>query len=283
MHFISSKFIMSCSAAEIAEKRRLALAKLQAKTTTVKPPSTSSNPKPPTGAQEQLGAKPASNFYRSPPQNTNSFNNKATTNTYSRNDNKSSSFLNALKAISSASSRELSRATAHPYQRPNGPHKPTLGLSPEKQKPTEGLASVFVKSVNCRVYMISPNRFAVDASGYHEKLIEVFKKMPTKSYDSQTRIWNFDIKDYPAIQQHVGDLKPYVVIGTIPKKVMDLCQKPPKPVERSVLASIGSTLAEKLMPFQEDGVWWVGTYYHGLYIHCFTSIAASRLLNKAAL
>lgn len=245
---------MSCTAAEIAEKRRLALSKLQAKATTSKAPPTNSNIKPSTGVPEQLGAKSASNFFRSPPQTTDSSKSNSI-NSLSQNNNKSTSFFNALKAISAASSRELGRAAAHPYQRPNGQHKPTLSVSPKKSKPTEALASVFVKSVNCRVYMISPNRFAVDASGYHEKLIEVFKKMPSKQYDSRTRIWNFDIKDYQSIQQHVGDLKPHVVIGTIPKKVMDLCQQPPKPVERSVLASIGSTLAEKLMPFQEDGVW----------------------------
>lgn len=246
---------MSCTAAEIAEKRRLALAKLQAKATTSKATSTDSNTKPSTGVPEQQGAKSASNLFRSPPPTLQGYNSRPI-NTLSSNNNKNTTFLNALKAISSASSRELGRAAAHPYQRPNGPAKPTLSShSPDKPKPTEAVASVFVKSVSCRVYMISPNRFAVDASGYHEKLIEVFKKMPSKSYDSQTRIWNFDIKDYQSIQQHVGDLKPYVVIGTIPKKVMDLCQQPPKSVERSVLASIGSTLAEKLMPFQEDGVW----------------------------
>ncbi|KAH8402934.1 hypothetical protein KR222_000474, partial [Zaprionus bogoriensis] len=244
---------MSCSAAEIAEKRRLALAKLQAKTT--KTASTSESIKPATGVPEQLGAKPASAFFRTPPQEKS--NKQQVNNNYNNNNNnsnKSTSFLNALKAIKSASTRELSRAAAHPYQRPNGPHKPTLSLSPEKQNPAGAVAPVFVKSVTCRVYMISSHRFAVDASGYHEKLIEVFKKMPTKSYDSQTRIWDFDLKDYEAIQQHVGDLKPHVLIGTIPKKVMDMCQEPPKPQERSVLASISSNLAEKLMPFQQDGV-----------------------------
>ncbi|KAH8293137.1 hypothetical protein KR044_006150 [Drosophila immigrans] len=235
-----------CSSAEIAEKRRLAIAKLQAKKATVPSSNSSAN------SSEQLSAKAASKFYNSPPQ---SNNNKPATSTNSLNTNKSSTFLNALKAIQATSSRELSRAAAHPYQRPNGPQKPTLGLSPEKQQPTTGnLAPVFVKSITCRIYLISASRFAVEPSAYHEKLIQVFKQMPSKSYDSQTRIWNFDLKDYQALQQHVGDMKPHVVIGSIPKKVIDLCQQTPKPLERSVLASIAPTLADKLMPFQEEGV-----------------------------
>ncbi|XP_062127437.1 SWI/SNF-related matrix-associated actin-dependent regulator of chromatin subfamily A-like protein 1 [Drosophila sulfurigaster albostrigata] len=231
-----------CSSAEIAEKRRLAIAKLQAK----KAASSTTN------ANEQLSAKSAAKFYNSPPQ---SNNNKPAT-SGSLNTNKSSAFLNALKAIKTTSNRELSRASAHPYQRPNGgPSRPSLSLSPEKKDPSgSNLAPVFIKAVTCRIYLISAHRFAVEPSAYHEKLIQVFKMMPTKSYDSHTRIWDFDLKDYQALQQHVGDMKPHVVIGSIPKKVMDLCQQTPKPLERSVLASIAPTLAEKLMPFQEEGV-----------------------------
>jgi len=41
----------------------------------------------------------------------------------------------------------------------------------------------------------------------------------------------------------------------IPKKVQDLCRQPPTISERSVLASIEPKLADKLLPFQQDGVW----------------------------
>jgi len=242
-----------CTSAEIAEKRRIAMAKLQAKKAQVQSSKSSTNSA--TSAKEQLSAKTAaSKFYNSPPQN----NNAKPVAMSDTSSSKSSSFLNALKAIKATSSRELSRASAHPYQRPNNAvSKPILSLSPEKQNPAAALAPVFVKSITCRIYLISPRRFAVEPSSYHEKLIDVFKKMPTKSYDNQTRIWSFDLKDYQAIQQHVGDLKPHVLIGTIPKKIMEMCQQTPKPLERSVLASINPTLSEKLMPFQQEGVWWV--------------------------
>lgn len=239
-----------CTATEIAEKRRIALAKLQAKKNQT--PVINSNTKPATSVSEQLGAKSASNFYKSPPQN-----NTKTVN-YNNNNvsqNKSSAFLNALKAIKSTSARELGRAAAHPYQRPNGANRPSLTLSPEKEQPQQQLASVFTKSINCKIYLISAQRFAVVPSGFHQQLIEVFKNMPSKSYDAQTRIWDFDLKDYQLLQQHVGDLKPHVVIGSIPKKVIDLCKRQAKPIERSVLASIEEKLVEMLMPFQEEGVW----------------------------
>ncbi|EDW04242.1 SWI/SNF-related matrix-associated actin-dependent regulator of chromatin subfamily A-like protein 1 [Drosophila grimshawi] len=237
-----------CTSAEIAEKRRIALAKLQAKTK--QGPPTNSNAKP---ASNILSAKPAANFYKSPPENTTKAAAISNNNNNNNSNNKSSAFLNALKAIKSTSARELSRQSTHPYQRP----KSSLKLSPEKlEQPVDNgaLAPVFTKSINCRTYMISARRFAIEPSGYHAKLIEVFKNIPSKSYDSQTRIWNFELEDYQLLQQHVGDLKPQVLLGTIPKKVIKLCQQPAKSLERSVLASIDEKLAEKLMPFQKEGV-----------------------------
>lgn len=57
------------------------------------------------------------------------------------------------------------------------------------------------------------------------------------------------------VQKHVEALKPDVVIGSIPKNVLQLCLKPPKEINKSCLASIEPTLANKLLPFQREGVW----------------------------
>ncbi|XP_030383078.1 SWI/SNF-related matrix-associated actin-dependent regulator of chromatin subfamily A-like protein 1 [Scaptodrosophila lebanonensis] len=238
---------MSCTAAEIAEKKRIALAKLQARQAQLAANVKPKEPAATSGASVKLGSKQTVNFYRSPPQN----GEKPTVSLPNSNSNKSTTFLNALKAIKGVSSREIARSSSHPYYRPNGDHKPILGLTPEEEKP---VASVFVKSVTCRPYMISAQRFAVHISGYHEQLIEVFKKIPSRAYDSNTRIWNFHVNDYALLQKHVGDLKPDVLIGTIPKKVMEMCQAPSTLPEHSCLASIEPKLAQKLMPFQQDGV-----------------------------
>ncbi|KAH8353139.1 hypothetical protein KR084_009216 [Drosophila pseudotakahashii] len=251
----------SCSSLEIAEKKRIALAKLQAKKSQLlASASAAKSTEYATSAQQQVRngnanpnqpqAKSPLNFYRSPP----AAQEKISRPTATSSDNKSSSFLNALKAIKQTSGRELSRAAAHPYQRPNGEsgrNKPALSLAPEKEKP---VAVLLGNSITCNLYMVSTHRFAAQTSGYHEKLIAVFKNMPTRSYDSQTRIWSFDLTDYQPLQTHTADLKPNVHLVGIPKKVLDLCRQPPIVSERSVLASIEPRLADKLMSFQQDGV-----------------------------
>ncbi|XP_039499895.1 SWI/SNF-related matrix-associated actin-dependent regulator of chromatin subfamily A-like protein 1 [Drosophila santomea] len=253
----------TCSSFEIAEKKRIALAKLQAKKSQLLASASTSNGNSTTtatGALQQSSngnsnpkqpqAKSPLNFYRSPPAAQKKISRIGPTS----GDNKSSSFLNALKAIKQTSARELSRGAAHPYQRPNGGNersKPTLSLGSDKEKPgTVQLGN----SITCNLYMVSTHRFAVQTTGYHEKLVAVFKNMPTKSYESQTRIWSFDLSDYQSLETHAADLKPYVHMVGIPKKVMDLCRQPPIVPERSVLASIEPKLADQLMPFQQDGV-----------------------------
>ena len=73
--------------------------------------------------------------------------------------------------------------------------------------------------------------------------------------DNSTRFWNFSLNDYNLLQERINPLKPTVVIGVIPNKVMNLCQTPPKPIDKSCLESIEPILVEKLMPFQKEGVW----------------------------
>jgi len=260
VNFCSS--MSSCNSFEIAEKKRIALAKLQAKKSQLlASASAGKSALTPTRAQQQVPngkpkpnqpqAKSPLNFYRSPP----AAQEKIGRTTSTSRDNKSSAFLNALKAIKQTSSRELSRGAAHPYHRPNGENgrnKPTLSLAPEKEKP---MAMLLGNSITCNLFMVSTHRFAAQTSGYHEKLIAVFKNMPTRSYESQNRIWSFDLSDYQSLHTHAADLKPHVHMVGIPKKVQDLCRQPPTVSERSVLASIEPKLADKLLPFQQDGVW----------------------------
>ncbi|GBP14151.1 hypothetical protein EVAR_69261_1 [Eumeta japonica] len=72
--------------------------------------------------------------------------------------------------------------------------------------------------------------------------------------DANTRYWSFALSDYKLLQERISPLKPDVVIGVIPKSVMALRQAPPKTINKSCLESIEPTLANKLMPFQQDGV-----------------------------
>lgn len=73
--------------------------------------------------------------------------------------------------------------------------------------------------------------------------------------DSSTRFWNFALTDYKLQQEHVNCLKPDVVMGVIPKAVLNLCMAPPKEMDMKCLESLEPILASKLMPFQKEGVW----------------------------
>ncbi|XP_013103013.1 SWI/SNF-related matrix-associated actin-dependent regulator of chromatin subfamily A-like protein 1 [Stomoxys calcitrans] len=247
----------SCSAAEIAEKKRIALEKLRAKKANL---ATANNNKQISANQPKV----APNIIAAAP----------TTNTAPRIENKASSFLDALKGSNIFKQRQetqhLARDAAHPYKRPaslgdvgsfnkrksveavnDKPSGPILGLG---QPQKTAVASAFLNSVSCRVTMISVARFEVQPSGYHSKLIEVFKTIPSKSYDPTTRYWNFALSDYKTLQERVNNLKPDVVMGIIPKAVLNLCLAPPKQLDNSCLESLEPTLASKLMPFQREGV-----------------------------
>ncbi|XP_037960873.1 SWI/SNF-related matrix-associated actin-dependent regulator of chromatin subfamily A-like protein 1 [Teleopsis dalmanni] len=270
----------SCSAEEIAEKKRIALEKLNAKKASLKSATTQnkncSNVTPPhkntyTAPQP---VKPVSiiktisptskvilpnnasiNFYHN--KNNNNNQSEPPKNNASNNvvENKASSFLNALKQSSTFPQRANARESTHPYHRKavqSTSHSATKG--PTLSCPPTKLAPVFVKTVSCKVYVISRHTFAVQPSGFHAQLIEVFKTIPSKNFDRNTRIWSFALRDYQLVQKKVADLKPDVVIGVIPKIVLHLCQMPPKELDRSCLSNIESTLADKLLPFQQEAV-----------------------------
>lgn len=191
----------TCSAAEIEEKRRIALEKLKAKKAQLKSSSNNNEIKKPAAVNINSNVT------------INNSNNKIT-NTASNSiqtkvapvENKASSFLSALKSSNVFVQRQQVhhpvRDSVHPYKRPSTQETqkndgnnfytklscdgfiekskgPSLGTSTAPQKQ---IAPVFLNSVTCKVEMISVQRFEVQPSGYHAKLIEVFKTIPSRSY-----------------------------------------------------------------------------------------------------
>lgn len=73
--------------------------------------------------------------------------------------------------------------------------------------------------------------------------------------DNNTKMWSFNLIDYSLLHNQINSLKPYVIIGNIPKAVLNLCSSPPKLAEPICLESIEPALSSKLMSFQKDGVW----------------------------
>lgn len=185
----------TCTAEEIAEKKRIALERLKAKKNQqsfASPGTAQSNfnnkvPHSPFVTKDskvvdstvKLTEKPASTFYQ--PQ-INSLN-------ASPSSNKASEFIAALKQSSTITSRlEEARAASHPYQKKVQNHKQSFDQNQHSrilsinQNSAKQLAPVFSKAVSCTTHIVSPSRFAVVPSSYHEKLIDVFKQIPSKSY-----------------------------------------------------------------------------------------------------
>lgn len=190
----------TCSAAEIEEKRRIALEKLKAKKAQLKLPFNKNETNKSTAAIN-LNSNITINENNKIGSNACNVTNKIP----ERTENKASSFLSALKGSNVFVQRQQehhpARDSAHPYKRPstegtnkdgnnfcrnspyNGfvdkPKGPTLGMSSAPQKQ---IAPLFMNSVSCKVELISVQRFEVQPSSYHAKLIEVFKTIPSRSY-----------------------------------------------------------------------------------------------------
>lgn len=155
---------MACTAAEIAEKKRIAIERLNARknalattsSSTAKPtPQQVPFPKstkpifPLPEKQRQAMALASSSFYGS-----SSVGGKAPSSIFNGN----------------------ARSAAHPYS------KPSFGRAQTAKPAAPPVAPVFIRTVTCSCSMVTETRFTVVPSGFNEKLIEVFKSIPSKQY-----------------------------------------------------------------------------------------------------
>lgn len=287
-----------CTAAEIAEKRRIALEKLAAKKQRLANASSTAT-KITSPVQQQLTATgdiSTNSFFKqqnhtqthsatnaNPPQNSSAKPTAAAIN-----------FLNDLKRSNIGKYVNKARNSAQPYSRSPFNHKQNDAATHSANNSNQqNLAPIFVVKVSCKVYMISNTRFVAQPSCFHAKLIDVFKTIPSRSYglyaiiellynyfkyftlitDNSKCLWSFGLQDYELLQERVGGMKPDISIGIIPKSVITVCRTPPVDIERSCLSSIEPKLAEKLLPFQQEGVWLV---FHKLrYIYIYTLLFIS--------
>lgn len=139
---------MSCTPAEIAEKRRIALERLKARKISQQ-----------TGAE--LQSKPAQTFYKKP----------ETSNDGSQllrvmHENKSS--FGALRDVKNSAQSSFAKCSDKP--------------NPEVSK----IPAFSFTTVNCNCFMLTDGLFAVHPSSYLSKLIDVFKSIPSRSYSKVT-------------------------------------------------------------------------------------------------
>uniref|UniRef100_A0A182RG25 SWI/SNF-related matrix-associated actin-dependent regulator of chromatin subfamily A-like protein 1 n=1 Tax=Anopheles funestus TaxID=62324 RepID=A0A182RG25_ANOFN len=213
---------MSCTSEEIAEKRRLAIERLNARKKCIENQSNHSQVSRHGGIVQAVPTG-----INKTPLNISTF--------YGGNQ---SSFGK------SNSSLHMKRTpTTHPYTKPI-----------QKNTPTK-VAPIFVRTVTCACSIVSESRFVVESNGFNEQMIEVFKQIPSKSYESSTRKWTFEIKDYSMLQERITGLNPHVVLVPIPKFVLQEFASGPKlKPKRICLNAIEPSLVESLLEFQKEGV-----------------------------
>ncbi|XP_033099293.1 SWI/SNF-related matrix-associated actin-dependent regulator of chromatin subfamily A-like protein 1 [Anneissia japonica] len=167
-----------------------------------------------------------------------------------------------LKATSSASF-----VTRNFYS--SGQSKSTIG----HDKKTPQLASQFssrARSTNVKTSQISSTKtghftlisrshFSVNIP-FNAKIIDIFKQMPTKSYDAVNKIWNFNLSDYDKLWKALksagmeSDLEPLPKAVTTTFRQQRHGEDKPLTAPEVNLNSIDSELVEALMPFQREGV-----------------------------
>ncbi|XP_072945205.1 SWI/SNF-related matrix-associated actin-dependent regulator of chromatin subfamily A-like protein 1 [Epargyreus clarus] len=110
------------------------------------------------------------------------------------------------------------------------------------------------KVVSGTVYLISEHRFEVHPSEFCTPLIDIFKTIPSKCYDSKSNLWNFSIDHYQDLMSKVAPLAPHVVLGPLPAYVFKVLKEKAVDPNQLDLSPIEDTLRQKLMTFQEEGV-----------------------------
>lgn len=156
---------MSCTPAEIEEKRRIALERLKNRKLNMnvgKQSSTTVQSVPSNSTTSATSPKSIVSFYG---------------NTTDNKTNQLNDYENTIK--SSVINKTTNRILSQPYQDRRSGN--SAGESSKK------LAPVFTKTITCSCSLVSPHRFQIITSGYLAKLIDIFKTIPSRSYSNSFR------------------------------------------------------------------------------------------------
>ncbi|GLV44988.1 Marcal1 [Carabus blaptoides fortunei] len=102
--------------------------------------------------------------------------------------------------------------------------------------------------------LISETRFEVVPNGYHQKIVDVFKTVPSSKYNATNKTWNFFMHHYDVLLSKMKVLQPEVVVDPLPKFVVSLFKLPQLNNGSVDFSRIEPELLDTLMPFQKDGV-----------------------------
>ncbi|XP_076821185.1 SWI/SNF-related matrix-associated actin-dependent regulator of chromatin subfamily A-like protein 1 isoform X1 [Clavelina lepadiformis] len=107
-------------------------------------------------------------------------------------------------------------------------------------------------------YLISQDRFEIDVQ-YNAFCVGVFKTVPSRIYDPNTRRWNFNLTDYKQLFSRLKE-DPQVSIEPLPPivnkvfKDQILARNREAAESENDLQDVDQHLVSSLMPFQRDGV-----------------------------
>ncbi|GBM34560.1 SWI/SNF-related matrix-associated actin-dependent regulator of chromatin subfamily A-like protein 1 [Araneus ventricosus] len=103
--------------------------------------------------------------------------------------------------------------------------------------------------------LLNRKRFYVDM-GYNKEVIDIFKTVPSRLYDMQTKKWNFLMEDHEKLMALVKPLQPNVLIVPLPRLILKIFSQAPetKTIEDHDLSTLDPVMLQSLLPFQKDGV-----------------------------
>ncbi|CAL1268362.1 unnamed protein product [Larinioides sclopetarius] len=103
--------------------------------------------------------------------------------------------------------------------------------------------------------LLNRKRFYVDM-GYNKEVIDIFKTVPSRLYDMQSKKWNFLIEDHEKLMALLKPLQPNVLIVPLPRLILKIFSQAPetKIIKDHDLSTLDPIMLQSLLPFQKDGV-----------------------------
>ncbi|XP_069671240.1 SWI/SNF-related matrix-associated actin-dependent regulator of chromatin subfamily A-like protein 1 isoform X5 [Periplaneta americana] len=111
-----------------------------------------------------------------------------------------------------------------------------------------------VVSGYCR--LLSRQRFSVVVP-YHAQLVDIFRSINSKSFDTKEKTWSFALEDYNTLMKKLKDLRGAVFIDAFPANILKIFRDAPckqQCFDTMDLSRIDQTLLDALMPFQREGI-----------------------------
>ncbi|XP_064401335.1 SWI/SNF-related matrix-associated actin-dependent regulator of chromatin subfamily A-like protein 1 isoform X1 [Halichondria panicea] len=139
--------------------------------------------------------------------------------------------------------------------------KPSPSLPPDHPPPVK--CTQLRDKKKAQVCIVSRTRLEVKVQ-YDHDLIEIFKKMPTRAYNTKTSLWSFGIEDYNSLVKAIQSSCKHVELDLIPRPVVNLFLSQLQAQSHSIQAKshssvidwsrIETKLSTALMEFQKEGV-----------------------------